>query len=196
MIKVTYEFASVEEAIVALGKLVGTASKRPVVAADVKGAESPSLAVPATRRGRSDKGQARGSYKNPASNQEQGQAGSAQTAESVGNNAGPAVTAPSNAAPLAATLTATPAVVPAVPGTQPVAATFLTAPSPEGAVAAAALSEKDAQAAISKLFDAKGIKTAMDLLARYGCKVVREMKADKYGAFVADVERILAGGDV
>lgn len=60
MIKITLEFKGVDEAIVALGKLVGapvaTAASSPV------GAEKP--AAPTTRKPRADAGKKRGSYKN------------------------------------------------------------------------------------------------------------------------------------
>ena len=55
MIKVTLEFVSVDQAIVALGKLAGTGK---VQAAAQEAAVSPSPATP--RKGRSDKGKARG----------------------------------------------------------------------------------------------------------------------------------------
>lgn len=52
----------------------------------------------------------------------------------------------------------------------------------------------DAQAAISKVFNGKGIELALQVLSRSGVKRVGELKTDQYAQFIADCTRVMEGG--
>jgi len=54
-------------------------------------------------------------------------------------------------------------------------------------------SKEDAQAALEKVFAAKGLATTRDLLGRYGVRRLQDMPAEKYAEFVSHAERVLAG---
>ena len=179
-VQVTLTFNSYDEAIVALGKLVGAKVAAPVVKAETA---APAEDKPAarTRKPRADAGQPRGPYKarNEPAAPQQGEPTSA---------AAPVVpTDPAPAAEAAAPQTEAPAEPPA-PATQ--------AANPP---AASAPSEKDAQAALEKLFNEKAkaggngaaIQAAKDLLARYGVQKVRDLPAERRVEFIKECE---AGG--
>jgi hypothetical protein len=52
------------------------------------------------------------------------------------------------------------------------------------------------QAALEKLFAAKGMNGCLDVLSRYGAKFGRELKPEQYAAFIAHAEKVAAGGEV
>lgn len=183
-VKVTLEFESVDLAIVALDKLVGTV---PLKRAEARASSAPA-AVPATRtrKGRSDAGQARGPYKDTTG----AGAGTVPTASSNGQaavtdtgNAGTAATLPSTPAeqaPESAVVQSGAHPAPAVGGT-PV-------------VSNPAVKIELVQAAIQKLYDAKGMVPAREVLSRYGVNAVRDAKTEHYALIIADCERVTAGG--
>lgn len=189
MIKVTLEFDSVDATIVALSKLVGVVPSKAVNPATIKQHAETAPAIqdtPNKRRGRSDKGQPRGSYK----------VGAATTSAAPVANGSAQADASLTAGPKPSTQDSAPAVAepkPAAPVSSPGVAHEI--PSTTGvAPAAAAPKTADAQAAVAKLFEAKGLAAAMDVLSRYGAKAVRELKPEQYAPFIADVDRVLAGG--
>lgn len=55
---------------------------------------------------------------------------------------------------------------------------------------------EDAQTALQKLFEAKGLETARAVLSRYGVQRLQDMRPEAYTPFVAHVESVLAGGEV
>jgi len=177
-VRVTLEFEKIDEAIVALGKLVGgQPSKAADSAAPIKPVAGPSATKP--RKPRNDAGKPRGPYTVNAEAVVQPPTGEA-TAQ-----AGIASSAPASGAGVTdAGKTADKAVTPM--STVPV----------EVPAAASAPKTADAQAAIAKLFDAQGLQGAMFVLSRYGVKAVRELKPEQYAPFIADVEKALAGGVV
>lgn len=125
------------------------------------------------RKGRADAGKVRGPYKGPTILEKTAAAG---------------LTIPP------------PPDVPAV-APKPVApdagpALAATSPAASAAPAATVLTAADAQQWVAKLFEAKGLSTALDVLSRHGAKAVRELRPEQYGQFVADVKRVLEGGVV
>jgi hypothetical protein len=176
MIQVTFEFPSIEAAIVAMGKLADMkpapkpgpalaatmgpdgeikygppappAAKK--VDAEVKPTAAKTDAPKAPRKGRSDKGKPRGAH-----------------------------------APAAA-----PEVAPAAPAAAPEVAPEVAPAAPE----APAATQADAQTALEKLFNAKGVEAAMGVLSRFGAGRLRELKPEMYGEFVAKCNAVLAGG--
>jgi hypothetical protein len=195
-VQVTLTFNSYDEAIVALGKLVGAPAKAtsPV---RVPEAETPGAvaAAPATRtrKPRSDAGQPRGAYKarNEPAAPQQGEPANAVTPAVLAAGPAPAAEA---AAPEPArnseTANAEAPSEPSAPATQ--------AANPP---AASAPSEKDAQAALEGLFNARAkaggngaaIQAAKDLLSRYGVQKVRDLPAERRAEFIKECE---AGGTV
>lgn len=185
-VKVTLEFENVDAAIVGLSKLVGTSQ-----ASKAQPAKSPDSTVvgqasqPSKRRGRSDKGQPRGSYKVDATTNAAGAGAPAVATDPVTVSA--AVTDPGNAG-TAATPTSTVA--------DKVSQATQEAGAPPAVAPAATLTDKDAQAAVSKLFEAKGLQIALQVLSRFGARVVRELKPTQYAEFVQKVNDVLNGGEV
>lgn len=156
MIKITLEFKGVDEAIVALGKLVGapvaTAASSPV------GAEKP--VAPTTRKPRADAGKKRGSYKNAE----------APAAPAEGDKPQPSgVTPPAASTPETAAPEKAEATTPPSPGAEPVAA---------------APKEEDAQAALEAVFTSKGLPAAQKLLAGAGVSRLRDLPAEKRATFI------------
>lgn len=54
----------------------------------------------------------------------------------------------------------------------------------------------DAQAAIEKLFEAKGLEVSLQVLSRFGVKFIRDMKPEQYGPFIDLAEKVIAGAEV
>ena len=168
MIKVTLEFESADQAIVALGKIVGAPvasrawpAKSPIGSTEV-GPDAPTT----KRRGRSDKGQPRGSYKDSATTQAAAPAEKLESTDLISPVPAAAAPAPEQ---------------PPVVGSPP-------APVPAKI--------EDAQAAIAKVFNEKKIDVAMQVLSRFGCKAVRELQAGQYAEFIQKCNDVLAGGAV
>lgn len=185
MIKVTLEFERVDEAIVALGKLVGTSTKVASASEAVTLTNAAAASRPSKRRGRSDKGQPRGSYKVDATTNAAGAGAPLVATDPVTVSA--AVTDPGNAG-TAATPTSTVA--------DKVSQATQEAGAPPAVAPAATITDKDAQASVSKLFEAKGLQVALQVLSRFGAKAVRELKPTQYVEFVQKVNDVLNGGEV
>lgn len=199
MIKVTLEFENVDAAIVGLSKLVAVPLKVASESArkSDSAAQAPGTATKPPRRGRSDKGQPRGSYSHGQN------AGAAGSAAGTDNGAAPAgvleVTDAGKATVEVANLTSTvsgpvsvaPAPEPAAPASSSGLTHEITQSSTVVATGAAVPKIGDAQAAIAKLFETKGLSAAMDCLSRYGAKAVRELKPEHYAPFIADVNAAL-----
>lgn len=191
-VQVTLTFNSYDEAIVALGKLVGVKTAAvPQVAGKERSEPSSTPAAPATRtrKPRSDAGQPRGSYR--ARNEQSATEGT--TADPAGAGAPGEPQVPSSAPEPARNSETANAEAPSEPS----------APATQAAnpPAASAPSEKDAQAALEGLFNDKAkaggngaaIQAAKDLLSRYGVQKVRDLPAERRAEFIKECE---AGGTV
>lgn len=168
MVKITLEYRSIEEAVLALGKLgafptaaapAATGATTPVAAVAGVAAGAPAAAVPGTRKRRTK--------------------------------------AEIEAANLAAAGTQPPAATPsAAPAAAPAPAAVATTPAAVAAVVADAASTpkpEDAQKAMEALFNAKGITVAQDLLKRFGVARVRELKPEQLAEFIKDANATIAG---
>ncbi len=164
-IEITFYFNTIEEAIATLGSLVQKA-------APVANLEKPAqplvieTKVTKPRKPRADAGQKRGPYK---------------TVEAPA--ADPQVAAEPPAEPAASTPeTAAPAVQEEVIDK-----------GSTSAPAAAAPTEAEVQAAIDKVFSAKGLKAAMAALDSFGVKRGRDLKPEDRAAFIQKAEEIANG---
>lgn len=167
MIKVTLEFKGVDEAIVALGKLVGA----PVAQkAAPEGTDKAPPVVPAAstnRKPRADAGKPRGPHKNAG--------------------------APADADPKGHGSTPTPA-APAPKTAAPPAPAEGDKPQPSGVTpAVAAATEADAQAALEALFNKKGLAEAQRVLGLFGVAALRFLPADKRGEFITKAQEATNG---
>jgi len=172
-VKITLEFDGVDKAIVALGRLVGTATS--AVAAGT-GAQ----AILAVRRGRSDKGQVRGEYK---PRQTEG-AGAVQhkagvTESGSVKSAGPS-TVPVAAGPVAPSPTPANAIQAEIQAQQKAHE-----PKP-------ALTEAQVQDALEKILSTKGLQAGRDILARFGVATLRVLPVEKRREFIEDAQRVVA----
>ena len=177
MVKLTLEFKSVDEAIVALGKLAGLKTSAapvvPVAKAD-QGSKDGSTPAPAAaepapqRKPRADKGQKRGAY---APRQETTGAGTgASTATETASNGSTGTTdvsaSTTPAAPLANTV---------------------------DRAAAAPTTIEDVQAALNDLYTAKGHDVSMQVLSRFGVNRAKNLLPGAYAEFVAKARAVIAG---
>ena len=167
-IEITFYFNTIEEAIATLGSLVQKA-------APVANLEKPAqplvieTKVTKPRKPRADAGQKRGPYKNVE----------AQPAPAVSVDARPA---------------AAPQVVASTPETAaPAAQEEVTDKGSTSGLAAAAPTEAEVQAAIDKVFSAKGLKAAMAALDSFGVKRGRDLKPEDRAAFIQKAEEIANG---
>ena len=208
MIKVTFEFPSVEEAIVALGKLAGIRGKAskpsthdqeaarvaagliPPPAATLEAAVATATPT-AVRKPRADKGQVRGSYK---------EKNAGAVAQSPTDEATAATQPPSGAGTtdvgkaqegLANSTSTTPAGVPAaVPAPKTVAqapATVKsgTVSSPVNTPAATVPTEAEVQVALEAVFNSKGLAKAQEVLSRFGAQRLRDLLPAARADFIA-----------
>jgi hypothetical protein len=207
VVEISLKFNSYEEAVVALGKLIGGRAARaankdssgtvqmgagtPAATTDTgKAADqaanplSTTAGMPLeptrTRKPRSDAGKARGSYKNS------GAPASTDTTPPVASTAGPV-------APAAPEPTAAPQVAISEPAFAGEATATRPTTEPVGAVAPAVAadpgpipSEDEARAALEKVFNApgKGLMAAQECLARVGAKRVGEVKPELRRQFI------------
>jgi hypothetical protein len=167
MVRITLEYNTAEEAIVALAKLgdiespVKNAAPAPVREEGQQEHTAPAAsapeAAPRSRKPRADAGKTRGPRK-------------------------------VNAAPAAATAVADVAPVPA-------AAPKPTAPAsaPAEGDGPAAVDPKDVQAAIEQLYAAKQADVTMAALARFGVSRGRDLKPEQRAEFIKYVQQIIAG---
>lgn len=190
MLKLTLEFTSPEEAIVALGKLMGgkvaRAANRPVPNADAGGLKTDdavppvkdtALTVPAVlppasaptkqRKPRNDAGKKRGSYKNPE----------------------PVIEVDTKTLPLPLD-EPEPVVAPVVevapePEPEPVVETPQVTEPPVAPAGA------DVGKAVEALYNAKGMQVCLDLFARYGISRWRDLPADKGPEFCVEAAALL-----
>ena len=168
MIRVTFEYESVEQAIMALGKLAGIAKVRRAAEAPLRDvapdAPEPAAqgsvvaAVLPARRGRSDKGKPRGPYKDNAA---------AVPAPAEGDKPQPSGVVP-EAAP--ETKAPEPARAPSVEQT----------PAPGAAVPSA----EEAQKALEAVFAKQGLEGARAVMAEFGVSRLRELPEAKRAAFI------------
>jgi len=174
MIRVSLDFSSVEQAIVALGKLgdVGQKKDSPktsptgqiaqaITVSDMSAVDSmPADKKTPKRKGRADKGVKRGSYK----------------------DTGPAAPSPAGVETSVVTA-ADPVPTPVAPATpSPVAPNAAVAPDAAGPTA---------QAVLEKLFDTKGMEVARAVMARFGVKRLRELDPSKHAEFIVDANKAM-----
>jgi hypothetical protein len=172
-VKVTLEYNSVDEAIVALGKLIGTP-----------------LAPAKERKGRADAGQKRGEYKPretkgaPASATGIPPEEKPQGAIAATGNSASGVTESRSGDPAASST------VPQAPGPAPSAAATA-AGAQVGSTTAGAppletIGDKDAdaQTAIAKIYSLKGIAAVQGLLKNFGVNRVRDVPKAKRDEFL------------
>jgi hypothetical protein len=192
MVKISLEFKSVDEAIVALGKLVGAQTAKriaPAATGDTTPtaasiAVPPVSAAPATsRKPRADKGAKRGAYAQriepvppivaPQPIPVVASATAHHDAAETSGNALISATDPSNGAQLVApTLKSTSEQAPN--GAQPAPATNATPGT----------TLEQAQAAMEKVYKAKGVDVAKQILARLGTNRVKDILPASLGLFV------------
>lgn len=65
------------------------------------------------------------------------------------------------------------------------------APAPEPASTAATATQGDAQAALEKLFSAKGMETCREVMSRHGVQRLKDLKPEQYADFIQQVEKML-----
>lgn len=174
MVKVTFEFPTIDHAIVAMSKLVGAPA--PSVKA-AEPAQAPAAAPATQRKPRDDAGKPRGKYKARGQTAEAGEAGT-----QAGKAKSDATDATVGSAPTP------PAVSPAeAPIAEAPAAAPPPAPSPAGnaPVASAPVTKGQAQAALERVFSEKGLAAAKAVLDKFGVNRLGELPADKYAEFVA-----------
>lgn len=200
-IEITFYFNTIEEAIATLGSLVQKA-------APVANLEKPAqplvieTKVTKPRKPRADAGQKRGPYKNveaPGSQAPLAEAGASAGGVNVKDAEGqqtlpPVASTPETAASGSAQSTTADAqaiTVPAPGNGEPQAPTQTATPvSPGGS---AAPTEAEVQAAIDKVFSAKGLKAAMAALDGFGVKRGRDLKPEDRAAFIQKAEEIANG---
>jgi hypothetical protein len=197
-VKITLEFDTVEESIVALGKLVGikargvklasqdsTAAAGEALTVSALGGGAAAEPVKSPRKPRADRGQPREPYgpRNPEAN-----AGAASAPAGTPAPATPAtVSAASAAAPQAVAPVAA-----SVP--QTAAPAQASTPAPEKTAPAAAVpTQEDVQKAVEKLFNAKGYDVTHDLLSRFGVKRGKDLAETQRADFIRRVDGVLAG---
>jgi hypothetical protein len=164
MVKITLAFDSVDQAIVALGKLVGTPAAK-------------SASDKPARKPRNDAGQPRGPHASRTAPEKAPTipvvaSATTQPAVENGGNVQSAVPDPSKATDKAANSTSTPA--PAPKGAESASAT----------IATPGTTLEQAQAAMEKVYKAKGVDTAKQILARLGTNRVKDIKPEALGQFV------------
>jgi hypothetical protein len=193
-VNVTLNCATIEEAVVALGKLLGG---RPAKAASAAApddkpkqtieeragltevpAESGPLAgltlspKTAARRPRADKGKPRGPYV-------KGKPVPESPSESpLSSDADMATVSPDADIERAG-----------IPSGLPEVSAAAGVPPPSAAAEAATL--EDAQDALEAVFKGKGLPTAQEVLQQFGCARLRDLPAEKYAPFVAAARAVL-----
>lgn len=209
MIRVTLEFATVEETILALGKMsaLGKARRAANAPAPLPGAgvdepaAPPSAAVPpappAGRKPRSDAGRPRGSYKKGAGDGKADANTAAPAPSAPPSPAAPEMESPASSVgkdhePVAAGQNANAAGDRAAAGAAEVAGPGKEAEeaaNPESTRSAApvAPSAAEAQAALEALFNAKGIEAARKTLGAFGVQRLKDLKEADRAAFIAAV---------
>lgn len=165
MIQVTFQFKTIEEAVATLGTLLQRGAPVPNVD---KPAVDPS-GKSSNRKPRADAGKKRGSYKNVE----------ASAAPAEADKAHPSGVVPPDAS--------TPET--AAPAAQEEVTDKGSTSEPDAAVP----DEKAVQAALDKVFDAKGLKPTMALLAEFGVAKGRDLHPEQRAAFIAKAEETANG---
>lgn len=175
MIQVTFQFKTIEEAVATLGTLLQRGAPVPNVdkpATEAAGSVS-------TRKPRADAGKKRGSYKNVEAPVEQATpagavkpAGDGRTVEGQ-QTPPPAASTPETAAPAAQE--------------------EVTDKGSTSELDAAVPDEKAVQAALDKVFTAKGLKPTMALLAEFGVAKGRDLKPEQRADFIKKAEETANG---
>lgn len=189
MIKIELEFKSIDEAIVALGRMVGAPQQQMAAPmAVVAGTGSATAVSPTTqRKGRNDKGKPRGPYKDHAGAPVPVVHGSAQ-ADGAGA-AGPKPTLQDSAP-----VSAAPAPKTAAPDASGPLAELPATAAPATVVPAA--SEADVKAVVEKLFETKGLATTLEVMSRFGVTRARDLKPEQRDEFVKKANDAMKGGAV
>lgn len=201
-VQVTLVFNTVEEAIVALGKVGGitksttqlppaapkpaeplpiaetSSTAQAAVAASVPAAAGPDEAPKRQRKPRADAGVPRGPYKDKTI-ESPAPAGEANVAATVPQSSG--------AAPAASGVSET-AAQPAPATSTPVGQTPMLA-------AAAVPAVEEVQKAVEKLFAAKDYDGTKECLARFGVKRGQDLMPDQRAEFIAKVNRVVDQGE-
>lgn len=188
MVKVTLEFASVDQAIVALGKLAATPKvevKLPPVVVKALTPEQDATFTDAQRKrkGRSDKGQARGPNAATTEKSDANAPAQATPGSPIGGVTDPAQSA--SASPAAAAAHGTTDGEKSSPSTTPQAGNF--AGSTDGPTP---------QKLVEAVFNKHGAQIAMDMLSRFGVKRVRELKPEQHAEFVKYATTVETTGQV
>lgn len=74
--------------------------------------------------------------------------------------------------------------------------TFKEVPAKEVIAAGKVLTDADAQAAIEKLFEKKGLEVSRQVLSRFGVQKLKDLKPEKYAEFIDLAEKVIAGAEV
>lgn len=175
-VQVALTFNSVDEAIVALGKLVTAGGK-----VAPQPAAAPQPAEKKERKGRSDAGQPRGPHKKDESN----------AAAAGGSTTG---TSPVTPAAVASTTTGAPAA--SEPGVAQAASAVPAKPAAPAAPTqppSAPATTDDVQTAIAKLYEDRGHIDCESVLSRFGVKRGKDLLPDQRAPFIAKVNRVMAG---
>lgn len=178
-VQVALTFNSVDEAIVALAKLVAAGGK-----VAPQPAAAPQPVEKKERKGRSDAGQPRGPHKKDEPN-----ATGADTGAAQGAPASAAEATPARAAVQAGTTDPRTTAHNAGPSTS-------TTPAPVPTAPVAPPSPDDVQKAVEKLFNAKGYEDTHATLSRFGVTRGKDLTPDQRADFIAKAEAVVAGGAI
>lgn len=189
MIQLTLQFKTAEEAIVALAKMSGGAAAKAAGQVDAKvtsGGATPAVAQPGPvapkgRKPRADAGQPRGPNARTQNANSVVEAGTGSTVGAGAEVAGGAVTDAGKAAEQAANSMSTPE--------SPAAA-----PEPAASVTAGPVEipkTEEAEAALTKLFETKGLKVAQETLGAFGVKRLKELLPEDRAKFIAAAKAAL-----
>lgn len=177
-IKVTFEFATVEEALVALGKIGGIEAASPAAAKE--------------RKPRDDAGKPRRPYKARGATDGAGATTTPAAAAKPGDGHEGVTESRTESAP------ASPAAAPAASSTVPSVAgpAAVTPAAQAGSTTAPAptATHEQAQAALVKLFETRGTDLTRDVLSRFGVTRLRDLNEAKLGEFKAAAEKATETG--
>lgn len=85
---------------------------------------------------------------------------------------------------------------PAAPAKKPRATKKAEEKAPAPAAPLPEATQEDAQKAVERLFEAKGMPTCKAVMSHYGVNRVRNMKPEHYAKFVAHADKVIAGEEV
>lgn len=194
-IKITIEFKSVDEAIVALGKMVA-APGAPATAANAA-----PVAAASPRRGRSDKGQKRGEYK---PRQQEGVPASAipEEGKTTGNSASRVTESRSGDPAASSTVLQAPGNAVSAPATAEAAAptaksaAVLDAGTPTSSKATIGDKDEECQKVLGEIVEKRKLEAALALLSRYGVQKLRDIPKDMRDEFLQHAKLVAQGGAI